>query len=398
MRFKQILKVFSFWVTLSVALGCICGVVGAAFSKSISMASGFRDNNTWILYLLPLGGLLSVAVYKFLKIGNVGTVYILESAKSEKKVPKWLFVGMYIATCITHLFGGSAGKEGAAVQIGAGLAETSARVLKLDHKQQNTLVLCGMSGLFSAVFGTPFAAAVFSLEAVRVGKKRFIEFLPCILSSISAYVTAQLFGTHAERFNIGELTPFSFTLTLKIVVVALLAALTGFLFCKSLKLVSNLAKKIFKNEFIRIFVGGCVVVLIILFVGSEYCGSSIEGINAVFENSQVKYEAFAIKLILTAITMGVGFKGGEIIPSLFIGATLGAALSVALGVSMPLCAAVGMAALFCSVTKCPICSLVLSIEMFSGKALGYILLAVIIGRIFSFKTSLYGDVKPILKR
>ncbi len=397
LNFKRVLKNVAIFTLLSLILGCVCGLVGAAFSKSIGLASALREHNGWLLYLLPFGGLISVAVYKFLKIGNVGTVYILESAKSEKKIPKWLFVGMYIATCITHLFGGSAGKEGAALQIGAGLAETTARVLKLDSKKQNTLVLCGMSGLFSAVFGTPIAAAVFSFEAVKVEKKRFAEFLPCIVTSLSAFAVARLLGTHAERFSIGETAPFSILVLLKIAFVALAAALTGFIFCKVLKLVSNYAKKVFKNEFLRIFIGGCAVVFIILFVGREYSGSSIEGIYRIFGQEEVKYQAFIIKLILTAITMGFGYKGGEIIPSLFIGASLGAAVSMLLGLSAPLCAAVGMAALFCSVTKCPVATVFLCFEIFSGKALLYIILAAVIGRFCSFRASLYGDVKPIFK-
>lgn len=395
---KKNIKILLMWMSLGLIIGITCGVIGALFSKSIGFVTLLREKNSWLLYFLPIAGLLSVAVYRILKIGNVGTVYIFESAKSDKKIPKWLSVGMFIASSLTHLCGGSAGKEGAALQIGGGVAETVARILKLDIKKQNTLVLCGMAALFSAVFGTPLAAAVFSLEAVRVSKNRIAEFYPCIIASLSAFATAQLFKVEAERFELAVSQQFSIMLLLKIVLISLLAAVVGYLFCKALHFTSKFSKKIFKNDYLRIFIGGCAVVLCTYLIGNnDYNGSSIEGIYRIFEHEEVKYQAFIIKLILTAITMGFGYKGGEIIPSLFIGASLGAAMSMVFGLSAPLCAAVGMAALFCAVTKCPVATVFLCFELFSGKALLYIILAVLIGRFCSLKASLYGRVERIIR-
>ena len=382
---KRNLKTFAFWTGLSFVLGCVCGLVGAVFSKSVGFVTTLREANVWFLYLLPVGGLISVGVYRLFKIKSVDTAYKLVSANVDDETPKWLFVVIYIATCITHLFGGSAGKEGAALQIGAGLAETTARVLKLNLKKKNTLVLCGMSGLFSAVFGTPLAAAVFSFETVRAGKKRFAELFPCVVSSLSAFRVAQLLGATAERFYIAQKTTFSFVLILKICLIAVLASFMGFIFSKTLKYTSKFSKYVFKNEFVRIFIGGCIVAVVIFFAGAEYSGSSIDGISKIFESSQVKKEAFIIKVIVTAITLGFGYKGGKIIPSLFIGATLGATLSILFGVSMPLCAAVGMATLFCSITKCPVAACVLCVEMFSGKLVLYILVAIICSYVIDFE-------------
>ena len=397
-KLKKYLKPLFLWTVLGLLIGIACGVIGALFSKSISFVTLLREKNSWLLYFLPIAGLLSVAVYRILKIGHVGAVYIFESAKSDKKIPKGLSVGMFIASSLTHLCGGSAGKEGSAIQIGGGIAETVARILKLDSKKQNTLVLCGMAALFSAVFGTPLAAAVFSLEVVRVSKNRISEFYPCIIASLSAFAVAQFFKVEAERFEISIARQFNMILLLKILLISLLAAVIGYLFCKTLRYTSVLSQKILKNDYLRIFIGGCFVVLITYFIGNnEYNGSSIEGIYRIFEQETVKNETFVLKLILTAITMGFGYKGGEIIPSLFIGSAFGSAASVLLGIPIPLGAVVGMAALFCAVTKCPVATVFLFFELFSGKALLYIILATVIGRFCSFRASLYGDVNPIFK-
>lgn len=384
---------------MGLLIGVICGAIGALFSKAVALVTSLRIQNGWLLYLLPISGLLTVILYKALKIKNIGTVQVFNSAKSDTPLPLTLSPAIFIATALTHLCGGSAGKEGAALQIGGGISALLSRILRLDIKKQNTLLLCGMAALFSAVFGTPIAAAVFALEAVRVKKSRYTELLPCLISSLSAYATALLLRVHPERFNIKSVPDFSALMLLKTILIAVTAGIVGVFFCKTLHYTSKISKKLIKNDYIRIFVGGCAVILITLIIGTrDYNGSSIEILCQIFENEKIGYEAFVLKLILTAVTMGFGYKGGEIIPSLFIGAALGGAISLITGLAVPFGAAIGMAALFCSVTKCPLASVLLCFELFSSKAILYLSLSVIISLLISGRTSLYGDTEHIIKR
>lgn len=394
MRFKKFLSDISLWLLI----GVLCGVVGSAFSKTVGLATNIRLQNGWLICFLPIAGLLSVAVCNFSKTQTVSTVDVFSSAKQDKKLPLLLAPAVFVATAITHIFGGSAGKEGAALQIGGGILAVVSKIFKVPEKTRNTLVLCGMSGLFSAAFGTPFAAAVFAIEAVRLKKRDILQIFPCIVSGMSAFVIALGLKTEPERFSIGAMPTISFKTCLIVLLISVSAALVGAVFCKSLHLAHKLFKKAIHNEYLRIFVGGVIVVLLtVLIKNGDYNGSSAQKIAEIFETGNVKYEAFALKLIFTVITMGCGFKGGEIVPSLVIGSALGGAIAMLTGLAVPFGAAIGIAALFCGVTKCPVTSVVICFELFSFKAPIFIIFAVLISLLLSGKSSLYGDIKPLLK-
>lgn len=384
------------WCLLGIMSGAVCGLIGAVFSKAVGYVTNIRLQNDLILYLLPLAGLASVGIYKICRVKNIGTTNVFDAVRTEQNLPPLLAVAIFCGTCISHLFGSSSGREGAALQIGGGVANTLSRILKLDEDSRHITVMCGMAALFSAVFGTPLAAAIFVLEVIMT-RLCFAGAIPVLFSSITAFFISQMLHVHPERFNIGKLPQVSFSLIWKISVITVAAITVAFIFCKGLSVGKAFAKKIFKNEFLRIAVGGAIIIALTLLVGTrDYNGGGIDVIERVFEGG-VKYEAFALKLIFTVICVACGYKGGEIIPTLFIGATLGGA--VALIVSLPLGtgAAIGMAVLFVCATKCPVATILLCCEMFGFYCAPIIIPIVIVSFIAARYQGLYSNSKDIFK-
>ncbi len=390
------IKRYALWLALGLMSGAVCGLCGVVFSKAVGFVTDLRVQNDWILYLLPLGGLLSVAIYKLCRVKNIGTTNVFDCVRTEQSLPRFLAPAIFCGTCISHLFGASAGREGAALQIGGGVANIFARLLKLDEDSRHITVMCGMAALFSAVFGTPLAACVFVLEVIFT-RLCLSAAVPVLISSITAFIISTVLGVHPERFNVGVLPPFSLSLVWKTAVIAAAGILVAFIFCKGLNLGKAFAKKVFKNEFLRIAVGGILVVLLTLLVGNrDYNGGGINIIERVFEGS-VHYEAFALKILFTVICISAGYKGGEIIPTLFIGATLGGALALLLGLPLGFGAAVGMAVLFVCATKCPIATMLLCCEMFGFNCALVIIPVVIIGFVAARYQGLYSNSKDIIK-
>jgi H+/Cl- antiporter ClcA len=253
--------------------------------------------------------------------------------------------------------------------------------------------MCGMSAAFSALFGTPMAAAIFSMEVVSVGIMHYSALVPCVVASLIAHGIASHFGASAEMFSIDEIPVFGISASVKITVLAILCALVSILFCVVLHGSEHLYKKYFKNPFLRIFVGGCLIIVLTLLVGDQsYNGTGINVIEKCFDGS-VKSEAFLMKIIFTAVTLGAGFKGGEIVPSFFTGAAFGCLFGNVIGFSPTLCAAIGMTSVFCGVTNCPITSLLISFELFGYDGMPYFLLAVAFSYMLSGYFGLYHSQK-----
>lgn len=383
-------KKYALLILLGITSGVICGLCGVVFSKAVSFVTDIRTQNEWILYLLPLGGFLSVGIYKLCRVKNIGTTNVFDCVRSEQYLPRSLAPAVFCGTCISHLFGASSGREGAALQIGGGVADTLARIFKLDEDSRHITVMCGMAALFSAVFGTPLAAWVFVLEVIMTSLCLSAA-IPVLFSSITAFIISQLLHVHPERFSIGALPQASPSVVWKAVIITIACIVVAFIFCKGLSLGKTFAKKIFKNEFLRIAVGGVLIVgLTILIDTRDYNGGGIDIIERVFDGA-VKYEAFAIKLLFTVICVSCGFKGGEIIPTLFIGATLGGALALLLNLPIGIGAAIGIAVLFVCATKCPIATILLCGEMFGFYCLSFIAPIVIISFIIARYKGLYSN-------
>ena len=389
-------KKYALTLLLGLTAGVICGLCGTLFSKTVGFVTALRQSNGWLLWLLPIGGLLTVLVYKLCKVKNTGTTNVFDCARENKDLPNGLPVAIFLTTAISHLFGASAGREGAALQIGGGVANILGKAFKLDEDSKRITVMCGMAALFSAVFGTPLAACVFVLEVVFSSLSLYAV-IPVLIASFSAFAVSRFFGVSPERFELGALPKFSLTLVLKTALITAAGILVAFIFCQSLIRGKTLFKKAVKNEYLRIALGGIIIIALTFLVGNrDYNGGGIDVIERVFEGS-VKYEAFALKILFTAICISAGYKGGEIIPTLFIGATFGGALAQLLALPMGFGAAVGMAVLFCAATKCPVATVLLCCEMLGFSCAPFVIPTVIISFISARYPGLYSNSMDIIK-
>lgn len=387
------------WTFYSLIIGSVGGGVGAVFSHLISYVTDVRMNNDWLLYLLPLGGVVIAFIYHILKVEHQGTNQVFEAVRSEKQVPFSLAPAITIGAGITHLLGGSAGKEGAALQLGGSIATVVGKIFRADEKDRHILTVSGMAAVFAAVFGTPMGAAVFAVEVVSVGYVSLSALYPSFASALVAYLVAVRLGVHPERFNVDIIPEISPMYLGKVLALAVVVAVVSIVFCLAMKHSHEAFEKYIANPYIRAVVGGVMVIALTFIVGSrDYNGSSIHLIEGIFHDEEVSKWAFMFKIIFTAVTIGSGFKGGEIVPTLFIGATLGFTMADVLGMPVAFCAAIGMVALFASVTNCPIATVFLAAELFGAEGLLYYALAIFVAFVLSGYFSLYTGQKIVFSK
>lgn len=387
------------WVILAVVSGIVIGGIGTLFHRCLSIVTQTRAKYPYIIWLLPFGGLLIVGAYRLLRDENdAGTNLVISSIHSGDKLPARQAPLIFLSTLITHLCGGSAGREGAALQIGGSIGNKIGELLRMEEKDRHIMTMCGMSAAFSALFGTPMAAAVFSMEVVSVGIMHYAALVPCVIASLVAHGIAVYFGTPEEVFPVKALPDFTIGAAVKISVLAILCAFVSILFCVLLHHAAHLYQRFFKNAYIRIFVGGCLVIVLTFLVGDQrYNGSGMALIEECMEGS-VRPEMFLMKILFTAVTLGAGYKGGEIVPSFCIGGTFGCLFGTIIGFSPALCTAVGMAAVFCGVTNCPITSLLICFELFGYEGMPYFLLTVAFSYMFSGYYGLYHSQKIVYSK
>ena len=385
---------YMFRVLLAIIAGIVIGAAGSLFSYSISFVTAFRKSHSLIIWLLPLGGLIIAFLYE--KAGDRvsgGTNRVIRSISGAEKLPFLLAPLIFVSTVITHLFGGSSGREGAALQLGGSLAQSAARKLKLSSGEIKIMTMCGMSAAFSALFGTPLAAAFFSMELTNVGVMYYSALLPCVASALAASLTARAFGIAPDAFVIRiveELTPITISHTF---LLAFLCGLLAILFCVVMHEAAHLYQKYIPNPYLRAAAGGLAVAVLTFLVGSQiYNGAGLDVVELAIAG-EAPLSAFLLKMIFTALTLGAGFKGGEIVPSLYIGGTFGALYAAVFGLTPGPCVAIAMCALFCGVTNCPVSSLLLSFELFGYDGMPYFLIACAVSYGFSGYYSLYSAQK-----
>lgn len=378
------------WMTVGALVGGVGGLVGSLFHLGVNYATGVREAHPWVLYLLPVGGLVIVCLYRITKMEGKGTNAVIESVHFGREVPIWLVPLIFIGTVITHLCGGSAGREGAALQIGGGIGYGTGRLLHLGEKDLPLATLCGMSGVFAALFGTPLTATVFALEVISVGVLYYAGLIPCITASMMGYLVSRLMGIAPTRFTVTTPALNGWTMLL-VVILALLCALVSILFCRGLHLAEHLAEKYFKNAYVRILAGAAVIVGITLLLGTtDYNGAGMNIIEQAVAG-QASPRAWLWKLLLTVVTIACGFKGGEVVPSFFIGATFGCVVGAFLGLDPGFAAAVGLVAVFCGAVNCPLASVILSVELFGSGDLLYFAMACAISYLASGYCGLYSS-------
>lgn len=387
------------WIIFAIIVGAIVGLCGTAFYFALSLVTVLRTQNTWLIFLLPLGGLGIVAMYRFLhNEKDTGTNLVISAIHSDDELPLRMAPLIFVSTLITHLFGGSAGREGAALQMGGSIGNALGKLFRFDDKDKHVMIMCGMSAAFSALFGTPMAAAILPMEMVSVGVMYYIALVPCVISSLVAHGIAYSFGVSNEMFIIRSIPKFGIITSIEISVLAILCALVSILFCVLLHKSEDLYKRFFTNPYIRVIAGGCIIIVLTLLVGNQdYNGTGINIIEHCI-NGTVLPEAFLLKMIFTALTLGAGYKGGEIVPSFFTGAAFGCLFGNLLGFSPTLCTAVGMTAVFCGVTNCPITSLLISFELFGYDGMPYFLLATALSYMLSGYFGLYRSQKIVYSK
>ena len=387
------------WIIFAIIVGAIVGLCGTAFYFALSLVTVLRTQNTWLIFLLPLGGLGIVAMYRFLhNEKDTGTNLVISAIHSDDELPLRMAPLIFVSTLITHLFGGSAGREGAALQMGGSIGNALGKLFRFDDKDKHVMIMCGMSAAFSALFGTPMAAAILPMEMVSVGVMYYIALVPCVISSLVAHGIAYSFGVSNEMFIIRSIPKFGIITSIEISVLAILCALVSILFCVLLHKSEDLYKRFFTNPYIRVIAGGCIIIVLTLLVGNQdYNGTGINIIEHCI-NGTVRPEAFLLKMIFTALTLGAGYKGGEIVPSFFTGAAFGCLFGKLLGFSPTLCTAVGMTAVFCGVTNCPITSLLISFELFGYDGMPYFLLATALSYMLSGYFGLYRSQKIVYSK
>lgn len=387
------------WVIFAIIVGALVGLCGIAFYFLLSFVTVLRKQNPWLLFLLPVGGLAIAALYRLLHDEkDAGTNLVISAIHSDDELPLRMAPLIFISTLITHLFGGSAGREGAALQMGGSIGNALGKFFHFDDKDKHVMIMCGMSAAFSALFGTPMAAAILPMEIVSVGVMYYIALVPCVISSLVAHGIACIFGISNTMFTIAHVPDFGVVPAIRISILAILCALVSILFCVLLHKTEELYRKFFENAYLRIFIGGCIVIVLTLLVGNQnYNGTGINIIESCI-NGTVRPEAFLLKMIFTALTLGAGFKGGEIVPSFFTGAAFGCLFGILTGFSPTLCTAVGMTAVFCGVTNCPITSLLISFELFGYDGMPYFLLAIAFSYMLSGYFGLYRSQKIVYSK
>lgn len=378
------------WLALGLLLGIIGGLLGTFFHEVLELAGAYRTAHPVLIFFLPFAGLSIAGIYKLTKLDKTrGTNEMIDAVNEKRDVHPLLAPVIFAATALTHLFGGSAGREGAALQLGGTLGSIAGRLLRLSREDRQVMILSGMSAVFAALFGTPLTAALFSVEFIAVGNFFGPGFLPSLVAAFTASRIALAFGAAPTAFTLEKTQPLDFPGVAQTAVLAVLVALVSMAFCFIMHKTEHGMAKMLPNPFVRIFAGGCAVVLLTLLVQThDYNGAGMDVVARAIQGQALPW-AFALKIIFTALTLGSGFKGGEIVPTFFVGATFGCAVAPLLGMDPGVAAALGMIGMFCCVTNSPFTSMILGIEIFGGAHLLPFAIVCAIGFVLSGNSGLY---------
>ena len=409
-RLRQLLDLeqpgtFVKWLVFAGISGVLCGGVATAFYYAFDAVTGLRDANPWLLWLLPLGGVAIVLLYRVCGMeGDRGTNFVLVAVREDQPLRLRTAPLVFAATM-------SSGREGAILQIGGSISSKVGRWMRLDDKDRRIITMCGMSAAFSALFGTPLTAAMFSMEVTSVGVLYYAAIVPCVLSSIVGLWMAQAFHVPPTQFSLDgvpNLTPLTLV---QVIGLGILFALLSVFFCRLMHAAPHLYDKYLPNHLVRAAVGGGVVIALTFLVwlwnpGTyDYNGAGEAVLHAAIEG-QARPEAFLLKMLFTTITLGAGFKGGEIVPVFFTGATFGCTAAPLLGLHPSFGAGLGMVSVFCGVTNCPLTALLLSLElfagdsygMFTGQSLGLFAVCIAVSYMLSGYYGLYSEQKILYSK
>lgn len=386
---------FMKWLLYSCLIGVVVGLVAVAFHLGIDLAAELRARHPGIIWFLPLGGLSIVLLYRLCGMEkDRGTNLVLVAVRDAERLKLRTAPLIFLSTILTHLVGGSAGREGAALQLGASLSAYVGQLLRLDEKDERIVVMCGMSAAFAALFGTPLTAVIFAMEVVVVGRMYYAAMVPCLLSAYTSALVAHAFGLHAiHGYPVHDALDLELLPILQVSALGVLCAALSILFCKAMHTAPKLYAKYLPDPLIRAAVGGALVLGLTLLVGSQTYNGAGDGVIRQMLAGDTIPEAFLLKILFTALTLGAGFRGGEIVPVLFTGCAFGTLAGPMLDLPHDFSGALGMAAVFCGATNCPLSSIFLALELFGSDGLPLYALCCGISYMLSGYHGLYSEQK-----
>ena len=360
---------------ISVLVGVLGGIVSAAFAHLLSFVTELRQSTPWLLILLPLAAVMTTYLYRIFSMQDYGGANeIILCIANRKPIRVMAAPLIFVSGAITHLFGGSAGREGAALQLGGAGTAWLCRGLRLTEEDRAVVVVSGMGAVFAGLFGAPLTATVFVLEFRAKPKMLGLSLFPCLIASVVAVKISSVLGVAAEIIPLGSIAAFTGPVVLKILVLALGISLLGRMMCAVFHNAGHWAKCLLKNDYFRSALAAFAVVVLTAIVGDmRYNGSGMPMAVAAVEGKADWFD-FLLKLIFTTLTLAAGLKGGEIVPTFCIGATFGCVFGSILGVDAGFFAALGLVGLFCCATNSPISGILLGVELFGLPALPYYIL------------------------
>lgn len=379
------------WIFICVLIGFFSGSASAFLLVALEWAANLRNLNNWLIWFLPLGGLIIGLGYHYYgkEVVKGNNLLLEEYENPNKRIPLKMAPFVLLGTIITHLFGGSAGREGTAVQMGGAIADQFSVIFKLDDSDRKTLIILGISAGFASVFGTPLAGAIFALEIVYFCKISFKSILLSFLVAFFAHFTVELWQVHHTHYSIPVVPELNFKTIFWIFPVSILFGLAAMLFSRSTHFWAGLFSKTISYPPLRPYIGGIILAIAMYFIGTtKYMGLGIPGIVASFSEPSQYYD-FLLKILFTGFTLGAGFKGGEVTPLFFIGATLGSALSIFVPLPIALLAGMGFVAVFSGATHTPIACTVMGIELFGIHSTLFIGIACFIAYLASGSVGIY---------
>lgn len=379
------------WTAICLLIGVCIGTASAGFLQSLNWATDFRENNLWVIALLPIGGfLIGLLYYYFGKEVEAGNNLLIDTIHEPRQIiPFRMAPFVYLGTIVTHFFGGSAGREGTALQMAGSIADQFSKPFKLSTADRKVLIIAAVAGGFGSVFGTPLAGAIFAVEFFLIGRIRYNALFPAFLTAIIADRVTQLWQTPHTHYHIDLVPDISFLNLVYALLGGIFFGLCASAFSKIMHKTSALFKSKIAYPPLRPFIGGIIVVCIVWTIGTtKYIGLGIPTIVASFDQQLPAYD-FALKMILTILTLSAGFKGGEVTPLFFIGATLGNALSLFIPLPTGLLAGMGFVAVFAGATNTPIACSIMAIELFGVECGVYASIACVVSYLISGHTSIY---------
>ena len=393
MNLKNTLLLLAKWFLICVMIGVFSGCASAFFLVSLEWVTQYREYHNWIIWLLPVGGLCIGFLYHFYGSDVVkGNNLLLEEYENpQKTIPLKMAPMVLIGTLITHLFGGSAGREGTAVQMSGAIADQFTGLFQLNDADRKTLIILGISAGFASVFGTPLAGALFALEVLYFSKISFKSILLSFATAFIAYFTVEFWHVKHTHYSIPVVPQITISSFSWIIVAGVLFGLTAMLFSRSTHLWGKLFAKYIKKAPLRPFIGGLILAVTIYGIGTtKYIGLGIPTIVESFSTTNQWYD-FLVKILFTGFTLGAGFKGGEVTPLFFVGATLGSVLSIYIPLPIALLAGMGFIAVFSGATHTPIACTVMGMELFGIESGLYIGIASLVAYYCSGSIGIYSS-------